>query len=293
MIEDTVPIMPDSYKGAYRVSGGYTKTPPRGWTKEEIEWILQLRQKGYDISDIAHSVGRTPVSVQIKFKRIGKKNGTYNKRHISEKYKLNQLFFEIIKPETLLDMFCGERKWWSDIVYFVTSNDSCKDVNADYNEDAEKLIHKLFYEGHQYDVVDLDPFGSAYECFDCAIKMAQKGLIITFGEMGHKRFKRLDFVSRYYGIESLEDFTIERLIQEVERIGRRNKKVITPVLIGNWNLISRVYFKIEKMSNLYGYPLSEESCCPTNKLVQPGSKKNFAKDLILGENQMFTQLNLF
>jgi hypothetical protein len=192
-------------------------------------------------------VDRTEVSVQIKFKRLGKKEGSYNKKHVDEKYKLNQRFFDVIRPETLLDMYCGEKDWWRGVVPVVTSNDSNKKINADYNEQAERLIHKLYYEGGRFDVIDLDPYGSAYECFDCAIKMAEKGLIVTFGEMGHKRFKRLDFVSRHYGIRSLEDFTIENLILEVEKIGRRNKKRITPILIGNWNRISRVYFKIERM----------------------------------------------
>ena len=109
------------------------------------------------------------------------------------------------------------------------------------------LIHKLYYDGCRYDVVDLDPFGSAYECLDLAVKMADKGLVVTFGEMGHKRFKRLDFVSRYYGINTMEDFKVENLIQEVQKVGARNKKRLTPVLTGNWNLISRVYFVIEPM----------------------------------------------
>lgn len=245
--EKGVPMMPDSFKGICRTNGGYTKTAPRDWTDEEVEWIKGLRQRGYSLSEIAESVGRTEVSVQIKFKRLGKKEGSYNKKHVDEKYKLNQRFFDVIRPETLLDMYCGEKDWWRGVVPVVTSNDSDRKINADYNEQAERLIHKLYYEGGRFDVIDLDPYGSAYECFDCAIKMAEKGLIVTFGEMGHKRFKRLDFVGRHYGIRSLEDFTIENLILEVEKIGRRNKKRITPILIGNWNRISRVYFKIERM----------------------------------------------
>ena len=71
--EKGVPMMSDSFKGTCRTNGGYTKTAPRDWTSEEVEWIKGLRQKGYSLSEIAESVDRTEVSVQIKFKRLGKK----------------------------------------------------------------------------------------------------------------------------------------------------------------------------------------------------------------------------
>ena len=103
----------------------------------------------------------------------------------------------------------------------------------------------------EYDIIDLDPFGSAYDCFDLAIKMAKKGLIITFGELGHKRFKRLDFVRRYYGIETLEDFTTDNLIKHIIKIGERNKKILKPIYVKEWRNISRVYFRIENTKAIY------------------------------------------
>ena len=104
----------------------------------------------------------------------------------------------------------------------------------------------LYYADERFDLIDLDPFGSAYDCFDLAIKMAKRGVIITFGEIGHKRFKRIDFVSRYYGITNFEDFTIENLIKEVVRIGHRNKKELIPTIVREYKNITRVYFKIEQ-----------------------------------------------
>ena len=74
--------------------------------------------------------------------------------------------------------------------------------------------------------------------------MATKGLIITFGELGHKRFKRLDYVNRYYGIETLDDFTIDNLIKEVEQIALRNKKELVVFAKKEWRNIGRVYFEI-------------------------------------------------
>jgi tRNA G26 N,N-dimethylase Trm1 len=104
-----------------------------------------------------------------------------------------------------------------------------------------------YSKNNKYDLVDLDPFGSAYDCFDLAIKMATKCLIITFGELGHKRFKRLDYVSRHYDINNINDFTTDNLIKEVIKIGKRNKKELTPVFIKDWRNISRVYFEINNI----------------------------------------------
>ena len=109
------------------------------------------------------------------------------------------------------------------------------------------LIHKLYYNGCTYDMIDLDPYGSAYECFDLAIKMANKALIITFGELGHKRWKRLDFVKRYYGIERMEDFTLLNLVKHLEMIANRNKKHLEPVISRTWDRIGRVWFKVHPL----------------------------------------------
>jgi len=122
-----------------------------------------------------------------------------------------------------------------------------KSISATYNLPADRLIAMLYAEGKTFDLIDLDPFGSAFDCFDLAIKMAKKAIIITFGEMGHKRWKRLDFVRYHYGIENLSDFTTSRLIDEFRRIGWRNKKDCVPIIVKEWPRISRVYFEIRPM----------------------------------------------
>lgn len=173
-----IPMMPEEYKGEMKKGTGYTKSQPRRFTAEEIAWIKQMRSEGYSDEEIALSTGRTAIAIGIKLKRIGKKNGTYNEHHVAEKYALNQRFAEIIGASSLLDLYCGEKSWWknSGLVTSVTTNDIEKSYDADYHERAERLIHKLYYIGCKYDVIDLDPYGSAYECFDLAVKMATKDL---------------------------------------------------------------------------------------------------------------------
>lgn len=240
-----IPLLPDNMKGELVKGGGYTKTRPRRWTAQEIQWLHALKDEGFSAREIAKSLERSETSVSIKLKRLGKSSGTYNSKHVAEKYSLNREFLREIKPESILDLYCGEKSFYRDLG--ATTNDIDENIEADFHCDAFRLICELYYQGRKFDLIDLDPFGSAYDCFDLAVKMANKGLVITLGELGHKRWKRLDYVRRYYGIETMEDFTIQKLIDHIQRIGLRNKKRLIVWQFREWLHIGRVYFKIEKV----------------------------------------------
>lgn len=241
-----IPKMPEEFKGKTNKNGGYTTSSPRTWTNEELHWVEDLLNKGYSTKEIAESIDRTVTSVAIKIKRLGKKDGSYNADHVTEKYGINQKFLNEINPTTALDCYAGEKDFYFDALQFHSvSNDINRNYDTTYHMDAHKLLCKLYAEDNKFDLIDLDPYGSAYDCFDLAIKMAQKGIVITFGELGHKCWKRLDFVSRYYGITSLDDFTLENLIKHVQMIGLRNKKNLIVYAQKEWRNIGRVWFKIE------------------------------------------------
>ena len=223
-----------------------TKTKPREWTKKDIEKLLDLK-KTHSNKEISKILDRSEVSISIKLKRLKKKNGLYNERHVLEKYDLNDKFISVLKPKEILDVFSGEKSYYrkfKDIK--ITTNDINFNFENDYKMDYLKLLCKLYSEGKKYDLIDLDPFGSAYDGFDLAIKMAKKGIIITIGEIGHLRFKRLDYVRYRYGIKEIEDFNINKIIEEIKKIGLRNKKKLKAVFVSNWKNISRVYFEIEQ-----------------------------------------------
>ena len=243
-----VPQMPQEYLGATHEGCGYTESQPREWTDDEVGFLQMLKEQGYTLGEIAESLGRTETSVSIKLKRIGKVKDTYNDTHRNEKYEANMEFFKRIKPKTILDLYCGTESFWSTRTRVkVTTNDINESIRADYHRNADRLIADLYSKDNRFDIIDLDPFGSAYDCFDLAFKMANKGIIVTFGEMGHKRWKRLDFVRYHYGIVDLSEFTTDRLVAEFRRIGLRNKKDATPVIVKEWPRISRVYFEIQPM----------------------------------------------
>ncbi len=241
-------LMPSEYKGEYTKNGGLTKFQPRKWTEKEIEWVNMLKEKGFNTKQIAECIDRDVTQVSIKIKRLGKKSMTYNQGHFEEKFAVNYDFVKMIKPKSVLDVYAGFASVYKKLnCDNVISNDKNEKSNTEYHLEALDFVCKMYIDKRKFDLIDLDPFGSAYDCFDLAIKMAKKGLVITLGEFGHKRFKRLDFVRRYYGIETLEDFTTDNLVKHIIKIGERNKKTLTPIYVKDWRNIARVYFKIEQL----------------------------------------------
>lgn len=241
-------LMPSEYKGEYTKNGGLTKFQPRKWTEKEIEWVNMLKAKGFNTKQIAECIDRDVTQVSIKIKRLGKKTMTYNQAHFEEKFSVNYDFVKQIKPKSVLDVYAGFASVYKKLnCKNVISNDKNENSKTEYHLDALDFVCQMYIDKRKFDLVDLDPFGSAYDCFDLAIKMAKKGIIITLGELGHKRFKRLDFVRRYYGIETLEDFTTDNLVKHIIKIGERNKKTLIPIYVKDWRNIARVYFKIEQL----------------------------------------------
>ena len=236
--------MPAEYFGAMKTSGGYTKTDPREWTEKEIAWVLEKKQEGYSNEVIANAIERSPIALQIKLKRLSKIEDNYNAKHREVKYAANSQFFEYIQPTSVLDLYAGQ-SWYQDKALGLVTNDKDDRFDTNHHKDALKLLCELYAEGKKFDLIDLDPYGSAYECFDLALKMSRKGIVVSFGEWGHKRWKRTDYVAPRYNINTIEQFGEgELFIKELQRIAKCNKKQATPkhsVLYGNF---LRVYFEL-------------------------------------------------
>jgi len=237
--------MPREFFGNMKTPGGYTKTDPREWTSQEIDWVLEKKQEGYSNDIIAKAIERSPIALQIKLKRLSKVEDNYNSKNREVKYSANRKFFDSLQPTSVLDLFAGN-SWYQDKALGLITNDKDERFDTNYHQDALKLLCKFYGEGKKFDLIDLDPYGSAYECFDLAIKMSRKGIVVSFGEWGHKRWKRTDYVAPRYGINTLEQFGEgELFIKEFQRIAACNKKQATPkqsVLYGNF---LRVYFELQ------------------------------------------------
>jgi hypothetical protein len=224
-----------------------TNFTPIKWSAEEEAYAWQLKQSGLTLKLISECLNRGELQVAIKLKRLAKRNGVYNPKHLHLKQAKNTEFLALVNPKTILDVYAGVTS-----SYLASAPNGCRVVANDklpsetniYQEDAFKLMCNLSCLGCSYDLVDLDPFGSAYECFPLAFKMARRGLAITLGEMGHKRFKRLDYVERVYGVKTLEGFTSLNIVAKIVELARCYKVNLTPIFIEDWTNISRVYFTV-------------------------------------------------
>lgn len=245
-----IPIMPDEYKGS--TSEAQHKDfvlKTRKWTKEEEAWAWDLCKEGYTIKEIAYSLGREHNSVSIKMKRLKKKYNEYNDKHRDEKYEYNLKYMKFFKKDvSILDVFCGVDMFYNTHGYEnVVTNDKNTLIKSMYNLDAEKMLDLMIKEGRKFDIVDLDPFGASIPYLEKALEIAEHGLVMTLGELGHRRFKRLDFIGRYYSnITTIEEITIKNMIEEIKRIAAAKGITLQVVYCRDWNNIGRVWFKIKR-----------------------------------------------
>ena len=224
----------------------YTKTTPRRWTQDEIHVLQEGIQIGKSIATLAHELKRSEISVSIKKKRLDKTGRTYNDKHRVEKYAANESFLSELKPKSVLDLYAGPVSFYKGKVHLVVSND-LEYSGHDFNTRANLCLAHLYSERKRFDVVDLDPFGSAFECFEMAVQTARRGLIVTFGELGHKRWKRTDFTSRTYRIDRVEDLTLEKMCDYIVEVAARYKKVARLHASYDWKNIGRAYFVLSDM----------------------------------------------
>ena len=47
-----LPMFPEEQKAKENKNCGYTKSNPRPWTKSEVEWVMDLKSKGYSVSQL-------------------------------------------------------------------------------------------------------------------------------------------------------------------------------------------------------------------------------------------------
>jgi hypothetical protein len=238
--------MPQEFFGQEKAGSEYVKSTPREWTPNELEWVIAKVESGHSVADVADAIGRTAISVQIKLKRVSKKSDTYNDKNRESKYAANRMFVESVQPKTVLDVYAGNSFYKGIDGIDVTDNDTDDKFDTQYSMDALKLLCQMYLDGRKFDVVDLDPYGSAYDCFDLALKMARKGIVVSFGEWGHRRWKRVDFVRPRYGIQTVDGFTPDAFIAEFQRIAISNHKTATVFDALQYGNFLRVHFTLEK-----------------------------------------------
>lgn len=256
--EEIIKIPPEYKSGVfYTISKGNSQTIPEcgmnleRWTPKEEEWCWFLYETyGYTYKQIAYSVDRPYNSVSIKMKRLKKKKYKYNEKHIKDKYECNFKYLELMKPKihSVLDVFCGYNKYYrSSNIVNVTDNDINKGIQATYNMDATELLNQMVLNNKQFDLVDLDSFGATITFLNQALQIARYGLIMTLGELGHRRWKRLDFISKHYKtIHNVEDISVENFVREIIGLAEEQNITLVPLIMRDYGNIGRVWFEIKR-----------------------------------------------
>ena len=220
---------------------GVIKSMPRKWTDENIKDLVCLK-KNKSIKEISDIIDRTETSIRIKLKRLKVSNDTYNEKHRQDKYKCNRLFVSEINPKNILDVYAGNSYYKKTTNIKVVDND-IKGIETDYKLNAFDFLFK--FRKKKFDLVDLDPYGSAFDCFDLALQIAQKGIIITFGEYGHKRWRRSDYVKYRYNINAYQDFSPDQFNNYIIERGKIYNKDLSVFISKDYSNIIRTYFKIK------------------------------------------------
>ena len=220
---------------------GVIKAVPRKWTEENIKDLLKLK-KTKSIKEISSIINRTETSIRIKLKRLKKTNDTYNDKHREDKYKMNRLFLYEINPKSILDVYAGNSYYKKTTRIKVIDNDLNGEF-TDFKLDAFDFLYN--FRKKKFDLVDLDPYGSAFACFDLALKIAQKGLVITFGEYGHKRWRRSDYVKHRYNINCYNEFNVNSFNNYIINRAKIYNKELTVFVSKDYGNITRTHFKIK------------------------------------------------
>lgn len=216
-----------------------------------VNEIIELREEGFSYKHLSSKYGYSEELIKSWISKYKKQLNTYNKDHLEEKYQVNSEFFEAIKPKSILDLYCGRNRFWANNYGSdckVISNDALVDKEArpDYkmNIRADQLLQAYLLVDKHFDLIDIDPYGSPRDCIEAGIKLADKGLIITFGDFKNccKRFssESKNLFQEFYGINLPKGkVTIDHMAEFVVKLSNYRFKVWGII---SWKSCDRIYF---------------------------------------------------
>ncbi len=227
--------------------------PAQEWSPSDISLLKDLKAKGHSIFQIGYVMKRTNESVKAKLKEFHRTDIAENNPRIQKKYDFNENFLSDIEPDSILDVYAGKVSFYksyanSNNIRLVTND--IEYSGHDYKEDATIVLSRLYSQYQTFDLVDLDPCGAVYHSIRDGLRIAKKGIIMTFGEFSMKNYHRFELVGPCYGIHTPEDFTIENMIKVVEMIALQFKKVLIIKYQTKSQLTQRIYFEIQQTEKL-------------------------------------------
>jgi len=163
------------------------------------------------------------------------------------KYDLDRHFVKQVGTRTLIDAYAGNSNRYIRMKIEAMTNDLDTQYETNYHLPADRFLNLLHGSGMTADVVDLDPYDSCWICLPTAVKLANKGLIVTYTDFENWRYKRSKVILSQVGLnpDSWKAYR-EALIYATIDIGETfGKKRLKPVyLFEPISSYLRVYFTI-------------------------------------------------
>jgi len=212
--------------------------------KNMLEITKMLNCHYYDIFNI------------IYYDKLGSRQ--YDKLNYGKDQSMKQAvsleFAKSINAKTILDVYAGRKSMWKDKGYRIVTNDIDKTAEVDFHMDADKFVSKIYSEKKKFDIVDLDPYGSAFQCIPTAVKLIKKGLIVSYGDYNNWRFHRYKIIVARYGnfkdiknYKDFEDVMILHTMYLAEVYGKVKLEIWK--FFKTSNNFFRVYYKIKEKIN--------------------------------------------
>lgn len=165
------------------------------------------------------------------------------------KYDADNAFAKEIEAETILDVYAGDSRKYVALKKKVITNDIDQKCNTDYHLPADRFLAQMYGEARNIDLVDLDPYGSCWDCLPLAIKLARKGLIVSYGDFSNWRYKRWEIIQHQIGCkpESIEQYKQFLITITIQMGMTYAKKKLVPVYQYTVNkYFTRIYYRVEK-----------------------------------------------
>jgi hypothetical protein len=222
-----------------------------------------MRLNSEEIGKLHHEGKLTIKELAIKFRvcerRIEKCLYDYNyRRRIRSnvyletqnlKQDTDRQFAQQIGAESIADVYAGASTKYTSVCSKVITNDIDQKCPTQYHLPADRFLAQMYGEARNIDLIDLDPYGSCWDCLPMAIKLARKGLIISYGDFSNWRYKRWEIIQYQVGCipKNLDEYKADLIGITIQMGMSYAKKKLVPLYAFTPNkYFTRIYYKVEK-----------------------------------------------